>query len=79
MLVERAVSQYNIFRNDKTLSMSLQRVNERLLVALNGVKTSNVDPRPAVSYFLGSKRHRYREPKIQSFSTSTIYDKVFPY
>jgi len=41
--------------------MSLQSVNDRLLVALNGVETGNFDPRHAVAHFLGSKRRRYRE------------------
>ena len=77
MVVERAVSHYNIFRNDKRLSMSLQSVNDRLLVALNGVGTGNFDPRPAVAHFLGSKRRRYREPKIQSYSTQPFMKKFF--
>jgi len=63
MVVERAVSNYNIFRNDKRLAMSLQSVNDRLLVALNVVGTGNFDPRNAVAHFLGSKRRRYREPE----------------
>jgi len=47
--------------------MSLQSVNDRLLVTLNGVGTGNFDPRHAVAHFLGSiKRRRYREPKVQS-------------
>jgi len=58
MVVERAVSHYNIFRNDKRLSMSLQSVNDRLLVALNGFGTGNFDPRHAVAHFIGSKRRR---------------------
>jgi len=77
MVVERAVSQYNIFRNDKRLSMSLQSINDRLLVTLNGVGTGNFNPRPAVAYFLGSKRRRYRE--LIKIQYSTIYEKVFPY
>jgi len=77
MVVERAVSHYNIFRNDKRLSMSLQSANDRLLVALNGVGTGNFDPRHAVTHFLGSKRRRYREPKIQSYSTQPFMKKGF--
>lgn len=77
MVVERAVSHYNIFRNDRRLSMSLQSVNDRLLVALNGVGTGNFDPRPAVAHFLGSKRRRYREPKIHSYSTQPFMKKFF--
>ena len=44
MVVERTVSHYKIFRNDKRLSMPLQSVNNRLLIALNGVGTAFVDP-----------------------------------
>jgi len=44
-----AFSHYNSFRNDKRLSMSLQSVNDRLLVALNGVGAGNFDPRHAVA------------------------------
>jgi len=51
MVVERAVSHYNIFRNDKRLSMSLQTVNDSLLIALNGNGTGQFDPRPAVISF----------------------------
>ena len=44
MVVEKTVSHYKIFRNDKRLSMPLQRVNNRLLIALDGVGTAFVDP-----------------------------------
>jgi len=66
MVVERAVSHYNIFRNDKQLSMSLQTVNDRLLIALNGNGMGQFDPRPAVANFLCSKQRRYREPKLET-------------
>ena len=45
--------------------------------ALNGVGTGNFDPRPAVAHFLGSKRRRYREPKIHSYSTQPFMKKFF--
>ena len=67
----------NHFGSDNRLSMSLQSVNDLLLAALNGVGTGNFDPRPAVAYFLGSKRRRYREPKIQSYSTQPFMKKFF--
>jgi len=70
MVVERAVSHYNIFRNDKRLSMTLQSVNDHLLFALNGVGTGNFDARYAVAHFLGSKRRRYRE--LQRFSHTVL-------
>ena len=52
MVVERTVSHshYNILRNDKRLSMSLQSANNRLLVVLNGVGTAFFDPRPVVAH-----------------------------
>ena len=55
MVVERTVSHYKIFLNDKRLSMPLQSANNRLLIALNGVGTAFFDPRPAVTLFLQRK------------------------
>jgi len=77
MVVERAVSHYNIFRNDKRLAMSLQTVNDRLLIALNGNDTGQFDPRPAVGNFLSSKHRRYRETKLETFSSRPFIKKVF--
>jgi hypothetical protein len=77
MVVERAVSHYNIFRNDKRLSMSLQSVNDRLLIALNGNGTGQFDPRPAVAGFLCAKQRRYREPKLETYSHRPFISKFF--
>jgi len=75
MVVERAVSHYNILRTDKRLSMSLQTVNDRLLIALNGNGTGQFDPRPAVANFLCSKQRRYREPKLETYSSRPFIKK----
>jgi hypothetical protein len=77
MVVKRAVSHYNIFRNDKRLSMRLQSVNNRLLIALNGVGTSRFDPRPAVARFLSAKQRRFREPKLESYTSRPFIKKFF--
>jgi len=77
IVVERAVSHYNIFRNDKRLSMSLQTVNDRLLIAQNGNGTDHFDPRPAVANFLCSKQRRYREPKLETYSSRPFIKKIF--
>jgi hypothetical protein len=77
MVVERAVSHYNMFRNDKRLSMSLKSVNDRLLIALNGIGTGQFDPRPAVASFLCAKRRRYREPKLETYSRRPFVKKFF--
>jgi len=69
MVVERAVSHYNIFRNYKRLSMSLQSVNDRLLDPLNGVGTGNFDPRPAVAHnHIILHRHHVRQLLLLLFS-----------
>jgi len=44
LVVEQTASHSNIFRNDKQLSMSLQSVNDHLLIALNGNGTGQFDP-----------------------------------
>jgi len=51
-----------------TVSMSLQSVNDRLLIALNGNGTGQFDPRPAVAKFLCAKQRRYREPQLEKYS-----------
>jgi len=79
VVVERAVSHYNISRTYKRLSMSLQAVNDRLLIALNGNGTGQFDPRPAVANFLCSKQRRNGEPKIGNVPVAepSIYQKFF--
>ena len=77
LVVERAVSHYNMFRNDKRMSMSLKSVNDRLLIAQNGIGTGQFDPRPAVASFLCAKRRRYREPKLETYSRRPFVKKFF--
>jgi len=75
VVVERAVSHYNISRTDKRLSMSLQAMNDRLLIALNGNGTGQFDPRPAVANLLCSKQRRHREPKLEKYSSRPFVKK----
>jgi len=46
MQVERIISHYNNIRSPHRLSMTLDTVNDRLIISLNGVGTANFDPRP---------------------------------
>lgn len=77
MSVERTISHYNNFRSDRRLSMSLQGVNDRLMIALNGPGTSHFDPRPAVAAFLQSKQRRYKEPNLEKYEQRAFMKNFF--
>ncbi len=77
MTVERTVSHYNNFRSDRRLSMSLQGVNDRLMISLNGPGTSHFDPRPSVAAFLQSKQRRYKEPNPEKYEQRAFMKKFF--
>ena len=77
MVVERAVSHYNLVRRSNRLSMSLASANSRMMIALNGVGTACFDPRPAVAAFLNSKGRRFREADRDSFKERPFAKKFF--
>jgi len=61
--------------------MSLQTVNDRLLIALNGNGTGQFDPRPAVANFLCSyKQRRYtvNQNWKRTVAAHSFHQKVFP-
>jgi len=52
---ENHLSHYNNIRSSHRLSMSLETVNDRLAISLNGAGTAHFDPRPCVAEFLIAK------------------------
>ena len=57
--------------------MSLQGVNDRLMITLNGPGTSHFDPRPAVAAFLWSKERRYKEPNPEKYEQRAFMKKFY--
>ena len=51
MTVERSVSTYNILYSKLRFSTDQYTIRSRLLIAWNGVSTSDFDPRPAIGRF----------------------------
>ena len=53
--IERVVSCLNNMKTSERSSTSLETLNDRIYIALNGSGTSTFDPRPCVAKFLASK------------------------
>jgi len=80
MQTERIISHHNIIVDDSRLCMSImsiETVNARLTVALNGVGTAHYDPRHAVVHFLMAKDRRNREPDATLYAQRDFAKKFF--
>jgi hypothetical protein len=68
------VSHYNNIRSSHRLAMSLDTVNDRLAISLNGVGTAQFGPRPYVAKFLTDKERR--EGTLTRISTPTDFTRT---
>jgi len=71
------VSHYNNIRSSHRLAMSLDTVNDRLAISLNGVGTAQFDPRPYVAEFLTDKERREGNPHPDIYANRFYTDKFF--
>ncbi len=69
MTVERSVSTYNILYSKLRTTTNQKTLNDRMIIAWNGVPTASYDPRPAVVSFFNKKERRNARPCL---------DHVFP-
>jgi t-SNARE complex subunit (syntaxin) len=62
MTVERSVSTYNILYSKLRTTTNQKTLNDRMIIAWNGVPTASYDPRPAVVSFFNKKERRNARP-----------------
>jgi len=77
MATERTVSHFNTIKSPHRMSMKGDTVNDRLVIAINGVGTVNFDPRPAVARFLTKRQRRQRTPNNDSYQNREFVKKFF--
>ena len=77
MRVERVVSCLNNIKTPERASTSLDTLNDRIHIALNGSGTSTFDPRPCVAKFFASKERRDSFPHCTTYKQQPFVQKFF--
>jgi hypothetical protein len=72
MTVERSVSTYNILYSKLRTTTNQKTLNDRMIIAWNGVPTASYDPRPAVVSFLNKKERRNARPCLDTYKKEIL-------
>ena len=77
MTVERSVSTYNILYSKLRTTTNQKTLNDRMIIAWNGVPTASYDPRPAVVSFFNKKERRNARPCLDTYKQRDFIAKNF--